>query len=103
VADRYLNHQGRKDLEIWKHNRQVQAVSAGCVLRVQAPDPFALHWSNDEWQNPIDFPAQTTAVGIHFVDIAIASEQRAPLRFTFRWTTDGRWEGRDYAVAVRAQ
>jgi glucoamylase len=103
VAERYLNNKGRKDLEIWKHNRQVQAVAAGCVLRVQSPDPFALHWSNDEWQTPIDSPAQTTAVGIHFVDIAIASDQRAPLRFTFRWTTDGRWEGRDYVVAVRAR
>ena len=100
VAERYLNNKGRKELEIWKHNRQVQTVSTGGVLRVQAPDRFALHWSKDEWQNPSDSPAQTTAVGIHFVDIAIASEQRAPLRFTFRWTTDGRWERRDYAVAV---
>jgi len=101
VADRYLKNKGRKDLEIWKHNRQVQAVAAGCVLRVQAPDPFALHWSNDEWKTPIDSPAQTTAVGIHFVDIAIASDERAPVRFTFRWLADGHWEGRDYAVEVR--
>ena len=28
-------------------------------------------------------------------------EQRAPIRFTPFWPTDGRWEGRDYEVAVQ--
>ena len=27
-------------------------------------------------------------------------EQRAPIRFTLFWPTDGRWEGRDYEAAV---
>ena len=38
--------------------------------------------------------------GIHFVDIPIRPSQRAPIRFTFFWPADERWEGRDYAVNV---
>jgi glucoamylase len=102
VADRYLNHRGRRDLRVWKHNRQVPSVSAGTVLRIQAPHPFTLHWSNDEWKTPIDTASQTTAIGIHFADVATVPGDRAPVRFTFFWLDDGRWEGRDYKVDVHA-
>jgi glucoamylase len=102
VAERYLNQRGRRDLEVWKHNRQIQSVPAACVLRVQAGEPFMLHWSNDGWKTPIDTAAQTTAIGLHFVDVVIAAGDRAPILFTFRWLDDGGWEGRDYKVDVRA-
>jgi glucoamylase len=102
VAQRYLNHRGRRDLEVWKHNRQVQSVPSSSVLRIQASDPFMLHWSNDDWKIPIDTASQTTAIGIHFVDVAIAPGDRAPILFTFRWLDDRGWEGRDYKVDVRA-
>jgi hypothetical protein len=61
-----------------------------------------LHWSNDGWKTPIDTAAQPTAIGLHFVDVAIAAGDRAPILFTFRWLDDGGWEGRDYKVDVRA-
>ena len=102
VADLFLTQRIRRNLEVWKHNRQVQSVPARCVLRVQASNAFMLHWSNDGWKTPVDTTAQTTAIGIHFVDVAIASGSRAPILFTFRWLDDGGWEGRDYKVEVRA-
>ena len=101
VADRYRNGRGRKDLNIWKRNRMVPAMTAGTVLRIQGPRSFMLHWSNDEWKTPIDTTSQTTAIGFHFVDIPTAPGDRAPLRFTFKWLDDNSWEGRDYAVEVR--
>ena len=33
---------------------------------------------------------------------SIAPADRAPILFTFRWLDDGRWEGNDYKVDVRA-
>jgi glucoamylase len=102
VAQRYLNHRGRHDLEVWKHHRQVQSVPAGCVLRIQAEDRFMLHWTGDEWKTPIDTTSQATSIDVHFVDIAIAPADRAPILFTFRWLEDGRWEGHDYKVEVRS-
>jgi glucoamylase len=87
-------------MEIWKPNRQVCAVKKGFTLRIQAPAPFRLIWSSDDWQTVEDTPSYPTALGIEFVDIAIPPAQRAPIRFTFFWTAGGRWEGRDYYVTV---
>lgn len=102
VVNRYLRDRGAcKPLEIWKPNRQVHAVERGWTLRVQAPAPFRLHWSRDDWQTVEDTPSSPTALGIAFVDIPVPPTQQAPIRFTFYWTADGRWEGRDYEVAVR--
>jgi glucoamylase len=102
VCDRYLNRRGRGDLEVWKENRQVQAIPAGATLRIQAIEPFTLHWSKDEWQTKRDSDSSTTAVAVHYVDVQFAAGDRAPLRFTFRWRDSGKWSGSDYVVNVRA-
>ncbi len=102
VANRYLRDRGAcKPLEIWKPNRQVHAVKRGWTLRVQAPAPFRLHWSRDDWHTVMDTPSSPTALGIACVDIPVAPSQQAPIRFTFYWTVGDRWEGRDYEVVVR--
>ncbi len=100
VEERYAKGNGRKDLEVWKFNRQVRTVAAGSTLRVQAASSFRLRWTHDEWTTLKDGDALTTAVGVHYLDTPIPSAQRAPLRFTFYWTDSDRWEGRDFAVEV---
>jgi glucoamylase len=99
AAARYCgNRAAKQSLEIWKPNRQVDRVTPGMTLRVQAPRPFELHWSLDDWQTTTDTSASATALDVHFVDIPVSKEQRAPTRFTFFWQREKRWEGRDYAV-----
>ncbi|MEK6576741.1 MAG: glycoside hydrolase family 15 protein, partial [Nitrospirota bacterium] len=100
VAERYLKGKGRKDLEVWKFNRRVRIVKAGKTLRIQAPASFRLHWTTDEWKKVKDTEAVSTAVGIHFVDIPVSKRQKAPVRFTFYWPNEDRWEGKDFSVAV---
>ena len=100
VVDRYHTRSGRRDLEIWKPNRRVRSTKPGGTLRVQAPAAFRLRWSRDEWQNIDETPSNPTPLGIEFVDIPLAPDQRAPIRFTFFWTQTNQWEGRDYEVAV---
>jgi glucoamylase len=100
VAARYQTRMACKALEVWKPNRQVRSVTSGMRLRVQAPRPFRLHWSRDEWQTVEDTVASATALDIAFVDIPVPATQHAPIRFTFLWTDSNRWEGRDYEVAV---
>jgi glucoamylase len=101
VAERYLNKCGRKDLEVWKPTRRVRAMSAGEILRIQAEGPLRLRWTCDEWQTFQDSPSIDTGLGAHFVDIRVASQQTAAVRFTFLWTETQRWEGRNYEVEVR--
>ncbi|MGM0492361.1 MAG: glycoside hydrolase family 15 protein [Armatimonadota bacterium] len=100
VAERYLSGEGRDDLEVWKPVRQVRQVRRGDTLRVQAPGRFELVWSDDDWQTPRSSECTETSLGIAYVDIPVSAEQQAPIRFTFYWTEEDRWEGENYAVEV---
>jgi glucoamylase len=100
VTERYTNGVTPRLGEVWKSNRRAAAVEAGTVLRVQASRPFRLRWTNDEWLTPRDADSLRTAPDIEYVDLELALNQRAPIRFTFYWTADDRWEGKDYAVDV---
>ncbi|MGZ4811150.1 MAG: glycoside hydrolase family 15 protein [Terriglobales bacterium] len=101
--DRYVRR-SREDntIEVWKFNRQVPSAAAGTKLRIQADFPFLLHWTADEWQHATDTRSEGTGVGIEFVDISLP-EQRAPIRFTFFWVDQDRWEGKDYKVELQAR
>jgi glucoamylase len=102
--DRYARGNGeRQAIEVWKSNRQVQSVSAGTILRIQANSPFLLHWTSDDWEHSADTTSQGTAIGIEFVDIPVPDKQKGPIRFTFLWLDVDRWEGKDYTVNVREQ
>jgi glucoamylase len=90
----------RTRYEIWKFNRRPGTIQAGCTLRVLAGVAFTLRWSADEWRNVSDSQSIATGVGGDFVDIRVTANQTAPLRFTFFWTKAGRWEGKDFSVAM---
>jgi glucoamylase len=101
VADRYLAPgKGRKDLEIWKHNRQISTVREGRTLRIQAGAPFVLHWSRDAWLTSADTPSEGTRLGIGYVDIPFPPGGAEEIRFTFFWPKAQRWEGRDFLVTI---
>jgi hypothetical protein len=44
--------------------------------------------------------SNSSGFGVYFVDIPVAKNQKAPIRFTFFWTDRERWEGQDYQVTV---
>jgi len=100
VAEHYLSARDRLPLEIWKPNRQVRSVKPGMLFRVQSPARFRLRFTSDEWRTVEDAESTPTKLGIEFFDIQVPPEQRAPIRFTFFWTADAKWEGRDYRVDV---
>ncbi|HTW90033.1 MAG TPA: glycoside hydrolase family 15 protein [Candidatus Binataceae bacterium] len=100
VVDRFQKDRPRPRLEIWKPNRRVRSIPSGTLLRIQAPNPFVLHWCKGDWANANDSRSIPTSVGIEYVDIDVAAGERAPVNFTFYWPERARWEGRDYAVAI---
>jgi len=102
VYERYVKGSGeRKTMEVWKANRQIQTVTAGTLLRIQANAPFLLHWTSEDWQNSEDVRSQGTTIGIGFVDIPLPENQKNSIQFTFLWLDEDRWEGKDYTVNVR--
>jgi glucoamylase len=103
VTDRYRNRRKAPPMEIWKFNRQVRSVRRGEILRIQAAASFRLHWSCDEWKQSHDTDSASVGTGHEYVDIRVPPGQRAPIRFTFFWTSAGRWEGRDFHVGIDEQ
>ncbi|MDG6995081.1 MAG: glucan 1,4-alpha-glucosidase [Nitrososphaerota archaeon] len=102
VGARYLLDRTHcKKIEVWKSNRQPRSVERGTILRIQAPAEFLLHWSSDNWKTIKDNVSINTALQIEFVDIFVAKDQVDPVRFTFFWKSDGRWDGRDYSIEVK--
>lgn len=100
VVDRYRKPRATKALEIWKFNRQPRAVLAGWTLRIQASAPFRLRWSGDDWRDAHEIGSTPAGLGVEYADIPVPLGQTAPFRFTFLWTEVGRWEGRDFQVAL---
>jgi hypothetical protein len=62
-----------------------------------------LHWTSDDWLHSSDTKSQGTAIDIEFVDIPLPEQQKNPIRFTFLWLVENRWEGKDYTVKVREE
>lgn len=54
----------------------------------------------DDWGATEDSHSTPTALGIEYLDIDILPRQGGRIRFTFFWTDAGRWEGKDFEVAV---
>jgi glucoamylase len=102
VAEHFRNGPRRKKLEVWKPSWRFRSVKPGCILRIQAPAGFRLHWSSDEWRTVNDRDSISTGLGSDYLDIQIPPDQRAPIRFTFRWIKDSRWDGNDYEVAIES-
>ena len=99
VAQRYRQGSPRRKIEVWKPNRHPPSVAPGSLLRIQARAPFRLVWSADDWQTTHDTPS-SSLLGFAYVDIPVDPGQRAPIVFTFFWTGEQRWEGRNYEVPV---
>ena len=101
--DRYVAGAGKRNaIEVWKFNRQASSSAAGALLRIHASSPFLLHWTSDEWLHSTDTRSRSTGVGIEFVDILLP-QQNAPIRFTFLWVEDNRWEGKDYKIEIQSK
>ncbi len=101
VAKRYQDGEGRRNLEIWKFNRQLRRMRPGQTLRLLALSPFRFRFSTDGWKTVVDREAVfLPAIGCGYVDIILPDTQTAPVVFTFFWTASQRWEGRDFSVEM---
>lgn len=104
VAQRYapMHRAALPAREIWQWNHRPTRLPPGRSLRVQAPEPFRLHWSIDDWATTYDTDAIVTATGFCFVDLPAMPPVGSRLLFTMFWTARGQWEGEDHSVTIDA-
>lgn len=102
VRARYVTHRKAvsRPIDVWSFRRPIAAIARDHRLRVIGGSPFCLHWTDDEWAHSHDTDARSTALAVWYVDLGVPAASCLPLRFTFYWPTEDRWEGRDYVVDV---
>ncbi|AKA48856.1 glucan 1,4-alpha-glucosidase [uncultured archaeon] len=101
VENRYITDRSAcRKFEVWKHNRRIGKIGEGLTLRIQADRPFTLHWSNDSWKTQNDSDSNATGLSVYYTDIQPADLEAGSVKFTFRWSDDGSWEGHDHEILV---
>ena len=101
VADRYLKERpAGAGVTIWSFACPTGRVAAGSTLRILAATSFELRFSFDEWASPQQSKSKNTRLGIDYADVDIPHNTGTTLRFTFYWPEAGRWENRDFGVAI---
>ncbi len=97
VAARYLTQKRESRVEYWLPKHPIPRARRHCTLRICAPDPFRLRWSNDQWASYRDSDSIGTAIGAEYFELG-ASLLRPGVEFTFFWKNRNQWEGRNYRV-----
>ena len=99
VAERYLaSGRARPLREVWKLNSRPRVVDPRAERRDLADRPCRLPTSDDEWRTVRDDEAATTSLGLFYVDLPALGSAGRRWVFTFYWTAEDRWEGRDFSV-----
>lgn len=97
VVNRYVKNKPSSRLEYWLPKHPIRHARRNCALRICAPEPFQLRWSDDQWATSHDVDSSATTIGAEFCDLA-ESSLRSGVEFTFYWKGSGKWEGRNYKV-----
>jgi glucoamylase len=97
VAARYANGKAHSQIEFWLPKHPIQQRRKNCTLRICAPEPFRLRWSDNQWRTYQDSNSHPMEIGGTYFDIA-SSPSGSQIEFTFFWTARHQWEGRNYQV-----
>jgi glucoamylase len=100
VAERYGRGKRPSRIEIFRFNRQVQAIPAGSKLRIVADEHFYLVWTVDDWKTVRTMDSKHLGCGIHFADVDTEPGKTGKVIFTMRWILANRWEGRNLEVRL---
>ena len=101
TVERYLTKNTSAQYFNWRFNNKSRTMPRGKKLRILLLEPATVQWSFDNWQTKEDSQSEESGWNLQRVDLP--TEILTPGRqitFTFHWKNDGRWEGRDYQVAV---
>lgn len=101
TRQRYIIEDRHSNLNFWRFQRKLTTISRKKKLRIEAPVPFSLHWSGDDWASITDTASQDSGIGVHLVDISLSRMKAgSTMKFTFFWTETANWEGTDFEIEV---
>ena len=101
TVKRYLIDKHGRQHYGWRLNNKPRTVPRNQTLRVNLLAPALVHWSIDGWKTAHDTETRDTGLGLYALDLPTASlPLGGQVVFTFYWTSENRWEGKDYTVTI---
>ncbi len=100
VAERYARHKRSSPIEVFRLDRQLQAIPAGSRLRMLAHDHFFLVWTLDDWKTVRTMESRRVGCVGHFTDMETDGSSATRVIFTLKWRLNDRWEGRNFEVRL---
>ncbi|MFZ0277554.1 MAG: glucan 1,4-alpha-glucosidase [Candidatus Sulfotelmatobacter sp.] len=101
TVQRYQVEKPIREFSGWRINNKPRSIPRHKKLRIKLLDPALVRWSIDGWKSAHDTNTRDTGMGLHILDLPTASlPAGSPITFTFLWTQENRWEGKDYTVTV---
>jgi glucoamylase len=99
---RYVVHRTAHTHEMWSTRHPIRRMPRGRILRLIVVADADIVWSANDWGTTNT--TKTTAMGelnLWFADLPTEScPEGSSVEFAFFWKEVGRWEGRNYSVAV---
>ena len=100
---RYGDNSPAAPYAMWRLSVQCRDVVRGQRLRIELTAAAIVRWSIDEWATSHDTETTDSTLGVHYVDLGTStSASGSHVEFTVRWRDGDRWEGRNFAVAVKS-
>ncbi len=101
VRQRYVERGIKSDLQVWLFNHKLRAASANRPLRIEVNARARLHWTANEWVSVRDTELAEDGLDVFACEFAPGELNAGEiLKFTFYWIDAGRWEGRDFVIAI---
>ncbi len=99
---RYIEHQTKSNLSIWRTNLKVQNIQSGKTFRIELFVSGSLEWSTDDWETKNQSKLKDTGVGIWLVDIPIPKSFKGKkLHFRTRGDDDSQPFLEDIMVTIQ--
>jgi glucoamylase len=103
ATQRYVQGKKESPHALWLFHQKIANLPMGKTLRLMVMAEARVRFSTDGWRTPRDLATKDTGIGVHYVDLPTSDLPRGSLvEFTFLWTHTSTWEGRNFAVSVRA-
>ncbi len=99
---RYVTQRTTHSHEMWSARHPIRRMACGRILRLIVVEDADIVWTANNWASMNT--TKTTAMeelGLWFADLPTEScPEGSSIEFTLFWKEVGRWEGRNYTVAV---
>jgi glucoamylase len=99
---RYVVNRVRSRHEIWTLRHPIRRIPQGKTLRVILPADAVIVWTTDNWKRSNESEADhLDDLNLWFLDLPTAElTGKSQVEFTFFWTREKQWEGRNFRVEV---